>query len=122
MKYTLIIIFASISFFGEAQNKAIATFESKSLMLDSMIEGETVSLTYYFANTGSANLQLHKAKATCGCTVPSIPKHEIKPGQITPKTKPHNPAGSAISFPELQSQHNVLDLPACDDHRAAQEL
>ncbi len=43
-------------------------------------EGEKVSHTYAFKNTGSEPLILSNAKGSCGCTVPKWPKEPIAPG------------------------------------------
>lgn len=44
-------------------------------------EGEKVSHTYKFKNTGSEPLIISDAKGSCGCTVPSWPKEPIAPGK-----------------------------------------
>ena len=44
-------------------------------------EGEKVSHTYKFENTGSEPLILSNAKGSCGCTVPKWPKEPIAPGE-----------------------------------------
>ncbi len=44
-------------------------------------EGEKVSHTYNFKNTGSEPLILSNAKGSCGCTVPKWPKEPIAPGE-----------------------------------------
>lgn len=49
-------------------------------------DGEMVSHTYNFKNTGSEPLILSDAKGSCGCTVPKWPREPIAPGasgQIT---------------------------------------
>lgn len=43
-------------------------------------EGEVVKHAFHFRNTGDAPLLIIKALASCGCTVPSIPKAPIPPG------------------------------------------
>ena len=44
-------------------------------------EGELVSHTYSFTNTGNETLVLSDAKGSCGCTVPKWPREPIAPGQ-----------------------------------------
>lgn len=44
-------------------------------------EGEKVSHTYNFKNTGAEPLILSNAKGSCGCTVPKWPKEPIAPGE-----------------------------------------
>lgn len=43
-------------------------------------EGDVVTHTFTFTNTGEAPLVIQDAKATCGCTVPSYPKTPIPAG------------------------------------------
>lgn len=43
-------------------------------------QGKPVSAEFEFENTGDAPLMITKAKASCGCTVPSYPKEPIPPG------------------------------------------
>ena len=43
-------------------------------------EGEKVSHTFTFKNTGDEPLVISSAKGSCGCTVPQWPKEPIEPG------------------------------------------
>lgn len=52
-------------------------------------EGEKVSYTFKFKNSGKSDLIISDAKATCGCTVADYPKTPIKPGEES---------GIAVSF------------------------
>ncbi len=44
-------------------------------------QGEKVSYSFVFKNTGGSDLVISAAQASCGCTVPSYPKEPVKPGQ-----------------------------------------
>ena len=44
-------------------------------------EGEKVSFSYEFVNTGKASLVIQKAQASCGCTVPKYSDQPIRPGK-----------------------------------------
>ena len=44
-------------------------------------QGEMVEKVFKFKNTGKRDLIIYKAKASCGCTVPTWPKEPIKPGE-----------------------------------------
>jgi hypothetical protein len=44
-------------------------------------QGEKISYTFTFQNTGTGNLILKSAKTTCGCTVPKYDKEPIRPGE-----------------------------------------
>ncbi|MBL7933857.1 MAG: DUF1573 domain-containing protein [Bacteroidia bacterium] len=43
-------------------------------------QGEKVSHSFVFKNTGKKNLIISGASGSCGCTVPEWPKEPIKPG------------------------------------------
>ena len=40
-----------------------------------------VKCSFRFINTGTAPLVIHQAFASCGCTVPTLTKEPIKPGE-----------------------------------------
>lgn len=42
--------------------------------------GESISYSFHFRNTGTADLVINSASATCGCTVADYPKGRIVPG------------------------------------------
>jgi Protein of unknown function (DUF1573) len=44
-------------------------------------QGEKISYSFKFKNTGSTPLIISSASASCGCTVPSYPEEPIQPGQ-----------------------------------------
>lgn len=44
-------------------------------------QGEKVSYSFVFKNTGGSDLVISSAQGSCGCTVPSYPKEPIKAGQ-----------------------------------------
>ena len=46
-----------------------------------MIQGEQVSYTFKFKNTGNAPLIISAVEKTCGCTDTKFPKEPIKPGE-----------------------------------------
>lgn len=46
-----------------------------------MIQGEQVSFTYKFKNTGNAPLIISAVEKTCGCTNTKYPTNPIKPGE-----------------------------------------
>lgn len=56
-------------------------------------EGEVVSHTYSFTNSGSETLVLSNAKGSCGCTVPNWPREPIAPGQTAEMTVTFNSKG-----------------------------
>jgi predicted small secreted protein len=45
-----------------------------------IMQGEKVSYSFLFKNTGGSDLVISSAQGSCGCTVPQFPKDPIKPG------------------------------------------
>ncbi len=58
-------------------------------------EGEKVSHTYKFKNTGNEPLVISDAKGSCGCTVPSKPTDPIAPGEMGEIVVEFNTQGKA---------------------------
>ena len=67
---------------GVKTNKAIPEikFEKNIHNFGKVIQGERVSYSFKFKNTGSADLIISGVSASCGCTVPSWSKKPIAPG------------------------------------------
>lgn len=55
-------------------------FEEEVYDFGKMTQGEKVSHSFYFKNTGEKNLIISGANGSCGCTVPTWPKEPIKSG------------------------------------------
>jgi hypothetical protein len=58
-----------------------------------IIEGETVSYSFKFKNTGKTDLIIADVSTSCGCAVPSYPKTPIKPGEENSIKVSFNSAG-----------------------------
>lgn len=56
------------------------SFDETTYDFGTVAEGEMVSHTYTFTNTGEETLVLSDAKGSCGCTVPKWPREPIAPG------------------------------------------
>lgn len=56
-------------------------FKENEFDFGSVDQGEKVTHTYAFTNTGSEPLIISNAKGSCGCTVPSWPKEPIPAGE-----------------------------------------
>ncbi len=57
------------------------TFKSKVHDFGKVIDGEIVSYSYKFSNTGKADLVITSVHASCGCTVAEYPKEPLAPGE-----------------------------------------
>lgn len=58
-----------------------------------VLQGEIVSYTFKFKNTGNSDLLISSHTASCGCTVPNYPKKAIAPGEEGKVTVEFNSAG-----------------------------
>jgi len=59
----------------------IIEFDQYKHDFGTMIQGEKLSHTFKFTNTGGADLIISQASATCGCTVPTFSSKPVKPGE-----------------------------------------
>jgi hypothetical protein len=59
---------------------AVIEFDRTEYFMGKVIEGEKVGCEFTFHNTGTADLVIQSASASCGCTVPSWDKEPVKPG------------------------------------------
>ncbi|KIO75141.1 hypothetical protein TH53_22245 [Pedobacter lusitanus] len=58
----------------------VISFEKGMYNFGKIVQGESVHYEFKFTNTGKSPLIITNATATCGCTIPEIPKEPIKPG------------------------------------------
>lgn len=56
-------------------------FEKTHHNFGNIQEGEVVEYNFKFTNVGDGDLLISEATATCGCTVPQVPKYPIAPGK-----------------------------------------
>jgi hypothetical protein len=64
-----------------AENLPDIRFENEIHDFGKIAQGERVSHTFEFENTGKTALIISGASASCGCTVPGWPKEPIEPGK-----------------------------------------
>ena len=64
----------------KADNMPEIKFESVTHDFGKVIQGERLSYSFKFKNTGNSNLIIAYVESTCGCTTSSPPKEPIKPG------------------------------------------
>lgn len=65
---------------GEEGDLPAFTFEKSTHDFGTIKQGEKISYSFKFKNTGKADLIIASAKGSCGCTVPQYPKMPIAPG------------------------------------------
>lgn len=56
-------------------------FDNEVFDFGKIMEGDVVTHTYKFTNTGKEKLVLSNVKASCGCTTPSWTRDPINPGE-----------------------------------------
>ncbi len=71
----------------------VITWEKSSYDFGDVIEGEKISHTFTFTNTGNAPLVITNVEVTCGCTTPKgWPRDPIAPGSTGELTVEFNSA------------------------------
>lgn len=56
-------------------------FEKTEFDFGKILQGEVVSYTFHFTNTGNAPLIITSVEKSCGCTTSDFPREPIDPGQ-----------------------------------------
>ena len=59
----------------------VMKFEEEEHDFGKITQGEKVSYSFKFTNTGKSNLVIASAQGSCGCTVAQPPKEPIAPGK-----------------------------------------
>jgi len=59
----------------------IITFEKTTHDFGLIVQGERVSYTFKFTNTGKSDLVISSTNSTCGCTTSAPPQAPIRPGE-----------------------------------------
>ncbi|MGB1317562.1 MAG: DUF1573 domain-containing protein [Flavobacteriales bacterium] len=57
------------------------TFEKEAHDFGTIIQGEKVSYSFKFTNSGEGDLIITSAKGSCGCTIPEYPTEPLAPGE-----------------------------------------
>lgn len=65
---------------AEAGSAPTFTVEKETHDFGKITQGEKVSYSFKFKNSGGSDLIISSAQGSCGCTVPSYPKKPIPPG------------------------------------------
>ena len=80
----------------DSSNKQAAiTFETDTHDFGTVLQGEVVTYSFHFTNTGNMPLIISSVKSSCGCTVGDYPRQPIAPGdkgaiKVTYDSKGHH--------------------------------
>lgn len=64
-----------------SDNQAAIKFDKEEHDFGSLLQGEVVSYSFYFTNTGNQPLIITSVGSSCGCTVGDYPREPIAPGE-----------------------------------------
>lgn len=64
-----------------SNKKPAIKFDKNEFDFGRILQGEVVSYTFHFTNTGDAPLLITGVEKSCGCTASDYPKEPIAPGQ-----------------------------------------
>lgn len=78
-----------------AGNNPVLKFEKEIYDFGKIKDGDKVSYSYAFENTGKSPLIITDAVASCGCTIPSWPNKPINPGEKSAIKVIFNSAGKS---------------------------
>ena len=78
-----------------SDKKAVIKFDKNEFDFGKILQGEVVSYTFHFTNTGNAPLLITSVDKSCGCTASDYPREPIQPGEsggikITYDSKGHH--------------------------------
>ena len=59
----------------------VIEFDKKEYDFGKLIQGEKVTYSFKFKNTGGSDLVISQVNSSCGCTVPKFTRDPIKPGE-----------------------------------------
>ncbi len=59
----------------------VMLFKEETHNFGTITQGEKVSYSFIFKNTGGSDLVISSANGSCGCTVPTFPEEPVKAGE-----------------------------------------
>ena len=78
-----------------SDKRPVIKFDKNEFDFGKILQGEVVSYTFHFTNTGNAPLLITSVDKSCGCTASDYPREPIQPGEsgeikITYDSKGHH--------------------------------
>ena len=64
-----------------SDKKPVISFEKKEHDFGTLLQGEVVTYSFHFTNTGDVPLLISSVNSSCGCTVGDYPHSPIDPGK-----------------------------------------
>lgn len=65
----------------DSEKQAIIKFDNEWHDFGTLLQGEVVTYSFHFTNTGNMPLIISSVKSSCGCTVGDYPRQPIEPGK-----------------------------------------
>jgi hypothetical protein len=66
---------------SDGEGLPVITFKDSIHDFGKVIQGEVVSYSFKFSNTGKSDLVIAGVSASCGCTATEYPRKPVKPGE-----------------------------------------
>lgn len=64
-----------------SDKQAVIEFDKEEHDFGTLLQGEVVSYSFHFTNTGNVPLIISEVGSSCGCTVGDYPREPINPGK-----------------------------------------
>ena len=64
-----------------SEKQAVITFDKEEHNFGTLLQGEVVTYSFHFINTGNMPLIISDVSSSCGCTVGDFPREPIAPGK-----------------------------------------
>ena len=64
-----------------SDKQAVIKFDTDMHDFGTVLQGEVVTYSFHFTNTGNMPLIISSVKSSCGCTVGDYPRKPIEPGE-----------------------------------------
>ena len=66
---------------GDSEKQAVITFDKTEHNFGTLLQGEVVTYSFHFTNTGNVPLIISNVTTSCGCTIAEFSREPIAPGK-----------------------------------------